>query len=284
MSLQNYFHQGQYQEAIDFDTAGLSPDNKLPARVLSLRAQIALGQTGEVIADVQGEKDVELVAVGALAELAAGNESKAVKIAEKLASESGDNGTVQVLAGTVLQAAGKSEDALALLMKHQGNLEAVALIVQIHLEQNRTNLAIKEVQAARSWAQDSLLVNLAESWVGMRVGGERYQQGFYVFEELAQAPSTTSTKSLISQAIAEIHLGRLDEAEAALQQALAKEPKNAEAIANSLVLNVIAGKDAKQLTSELQSVAPNHHFLVDLQEKAALFDKAATKYSAKVAA
>lgn len=48
-------------------------------------------------------------------------------------------------------------------------VEAVALIVQIHLEQNRTNLAIKEVQAARSWAQDSLLVNLAESWVGMRV-------------------------------------------------------------------------------------------------------------------
>jgi hypothetical protein len=48
-------------------------------------------------------------------------------------------------------------------------VEAVALIVQIHLEQNRTDLAIKEVQAARRWAQDSLLVNLAESWVGLRV-------------------------------------------------------------------------------------------------------------------
>ncbi|KUJ17996.1 uncharacterized protein LY89DRAFT_34672 [Mollisia scopiformis] len=284
MNLQNYFYQGQYQEAIDFDTAGLSPENKLPARVLSLRAQIALGQAEDVIADVQGEKDVELVAVGALAELAAGNESKALKIAEKLSTESGDNGAVQVLAGIVLQAAGKSEEALALLSNHQGNLEAVALIVQIHLEQNRTDLAIKEVSAARSWAQDSLLVNLAESWVGMRVGGERYQQGFYVFEELAQAPSTSSTQSLISQAVAEIHLGRLDEAEAALQQALSKEPKNAEAIANSLVLNIIAGKDAKQLTSELQSVAPNHHFLVDLQEKSELFDKAATKYSAKVTA
>lgn len=45
----------------------------------------------------------------------------------------------------------------------------VALIVQIHLQQNRTDLAIKEVQAAKRWAQDSLLVNLAESWVGMRV-------------------------------------------------------------------------------------------------------------------
>ena len=48
-------------------------------------------------------------------------------------------------------------------------VESVALIVQIHLQQNRTDLAIKEVAAARRWAQDSLLVNLAESWVGLRV-------------------------------------------------------------------------------------------------------------------
>lgn len=48
-------------------------------------------------------------------------------------------------------------------------MEAVALIVQIHLQQNRTDLALKEVVSARSWAQDSLLVNLAESWVGLRV-------------------------------------------------------------------------------------------------------------------
>lgn len=45
----------------------------------------------------------------------------------------------------------------------------MALIVQIHLQQNRTDLAVKEVQAARRWAQDSLLVNIAESWVGLRV-------------------------------------------------------------------------------------------------------------------
>ncbi|TVY17920.1 Coatomer subunit epsilon-1 [Lachnellula arida] len=284
LNLHNYFHQGQYQEVIDFDTAGLSPENALPARVLSLRAQIALGQADDVIADVQGESEPDLAAVGALAELAAGNESKAVKIAEKLAQESADNSTVQVLAGTVLQAGGNSEEALALLSQHQGNLEAVALIVQIHLQQNRTNLAIKEVQAARRWAQDSLLVNLAESWVGMRVGGEKYQQAFYVFEELAQAASTSSIQSLVSQAVAEIHLGRLEEAEAALQQALAKDPKSAEVIANSVVLNIIAGKDATELISALSTTAPEHHYLQDLQEKSALFDKAATKYSAKVKA
>ena len=45
----------------------------------------------------------------------------------------------------------------------------VAIIAQIQLQQNRTDLALKEVQAARKWAQDSLLVNIAESWVGLRM-------------------------------------------------------------------------------------------------------------------
>lgn len=121
LNLHNHFHQGQWQEVIDFDTAGLSAENTLPARVMSLRAQIALGQSEDVIADVQGEKEPELQAVGALAQLASGNESEAVKIAEKLAKNSADNSTVQVLAGTVLQAAGNSEEALALLAQHQGN-------------------------------------------------------------------------------------------------------------------------------------------------------------------
>jgi coatomer protein complex subunit epsilon len=121
LNLRNHFDQGQWQEAVDFDTTGLSALNKLPARVISLRARINLGQAEEVIADVQGEQEVELVAVGALAEFVAGNESKALKTAEKLASDSADNSTVQVLAGTVLQAAGKSEEALALLSQHQGN-------------------------------------------------------------------------------------------------------------------------------------------------------------------
>lgn len=183
-------------------------------------------------------------------------------------------------------------------------MEAVALITQINLEQNRLDLAVKEVANARKWAQDSLLVNLAESWVGLRVGGEKYQQAFYVFEELAQAESTTSTQSMVSQAVAEIHLGRLEEAEAALQQVLAKDPESAAAIANSIVLNVIAGRDVSELVryvsrsklpselmcilltpySTLEKAAPQHVFLSDLQEKSELFDKAAAKYSAKVSA
>lgn len=79
-------------------------------------------------------------------------------------------------------------------------------------------------------------------------GGEKYQQAFYVYEELAQAPSTSSVRSLVSQAVCELHLGRTEEAQAALEQALEKDANNADAIANLLVLNVIAGSQSDELT------------------------------------
>ncbi|KAK4138075.1 hypothetical protein BT67DRAFT_130869 [Trichocladium antarcticum] len=284
INIHNHFHQGQYQEVADFDVATLSPENALPARVLQLRALVALGRADEARADVQGETDPALEAVGALADQALGSAEAAVRTAERLAQTAADNATVQILGGTVLQAAGKSEEALALLGQHQGSLDAVALIVQIHLQQNRNDLAVKEVAAARRWAQDSLLVNLAESWVGLRLGGEKYQQAFYVFEELAQAPATSSVRTLVSQAVAELHLGRTEEAQAALDQALTKAPEYAEAIANMLVLNVITGKSSEELASALHKADAQHPFLTDLAEKSELFDKAATKYKAKVAA
>lgn len=302
INIHNHFHQGQYQEVVDFDTSSFSPENALAAKVLVLRARIALGQAEDVLGEVKEETEPELEAVAALAESQLGKTDSAVATIEKLAASSPDNVTVQIVGGTVLQAAGKSEEALALLSQHQGSCElfeytaygswdtggltrdwivdAVALIVQIHLAQNRTDLALKEVTAARRWAQDSLLVNLAESWVGLRVvscarapfprnyqslvllltllllqGGDKYQQSFYVFEELAQAPATSSIWSLVSQAVCELHLGRLEESQAALDQALKKDPEYAEAIANLLVLTVISGQDPKELIEYVASCA-----------------------------
>ena len=97
----------------------------LENEVLQLRAKIAIGQTEEVLAEVAGEENVpDLAAVKALAQQVSGDVLASLKAAEMLAARNPDNATVQVLAGTVLQAQGKSEEALALLAKHQGNLEA----------------------------------------------------------------------------------------------------------------------------------------------------------------
>jgi len=51
-----------------------------------------------------------------------------------------------------------------------------------------------------------------------------------------------------------MHLGRLDEAQAALEQALKKEPEYADAIANILVLSVVSGKDPKEYIEYVLSI------------------------------
>lgn len=239
MQPHNDFHHFQYAKVLDTDLSSVSSEARQPARILQLRAQIAAGRASEVLSAVKSEASSkpDLGAVQSLALYETGKKEQAVKLAEQLASAHADNATVQVLAGTVLQASGRSDEALALLAKHQGSLEAVALMVQIHLSQNRTDLALKEAQAARKWAQDSLLVNIAESWVGLRIGGDRYQQAFYEFEEMP-----------VPQAVAELHLGRLPEAEAALEQTRKENPDDVQALANSIVLNVLAGKDVAELT------------------------------------
>lgn len=81
----------------------------------------------------------------------------------------------------------------------------------------------------------------------MRLGGDKYQQAFYVFEELAQSASTASVRSLVAQAVAELHLGRAEEAEVALRQAIQKDPNCVDAVANLLVLSVVTGKDPSEL-------------------------------------
>ena len=126
LNLLNAFHQGDYQTVIDADNASFSNSNAIQLRVLQLRSRIASGSAKEVLADIAHEKlDVpDFAAVKALALQATGNTSEALREAERLASTSAENATVQILGGTVLQAAGETEEALALLAKHQGNLEA----------------------------------------------------------------------------------------------------------------------------------------------------------------
>lgn len=335
MNIHTAFHQAQYQSVIDFDTTSLSSANTLPARILKLRAQCALHDYSAVLSSTNNSSSSsspDLSAIRAYARYASTGDSSAVATASSLADSASDNLTVQLMCSAVLARAGETEKALGLLAQHEGSLDAVALMVQIHLQQNRVDLAAKEAKSARSFAQDALLVNLAESWVGLREvcvflsrffflvtnpcilffcciashrflsrvytyarkdwfmvlthsshtqGGEKYQQSFYVFEELAQSPSSTSATSLIAQAVSELHLQRYPEAETALQQALELEPENADAIANSVVLNTLLGREDEAAKQKAKLEGGEHGFVTELERKRESFAEACAKYSPK---
>lgn len=105
-----------------------------------------------------------------------------------------------------------------------------------------------------------------------------------MYEELAQAPGSSTARTLVGQAVAELHLGRTEEAEVALQQALQKTPADPDALANMLVLETIAGREDAGGLEALRKADPAHPLLVDLDEKSSLFDRAAAKYTVKVGA
>lgn len=128
LNIQNAFHQGQYQLVIDFDRTSLSAENSVPARVLQLRAQIAVGQAEKVLSSLEDEENVpEFSAVKAFTQYTLGYSSDALHAVENLLESASENAVVQVLGAAVLQAEGKTEEALALLTKHHGSLEAYVL-------------------------------------------------------------------------------------------------------------------------------------------------------------
>jgi coatomer protein complex subunit epsilon len=91
--------------------------------VLQLRSKIALGQASAVSTELASETTPDLVAVRLLADYEQGKD--VVADVKKLAEKSGqENLTVQIVGGMILERAGETEEALALLSKHQGSLDA----------------------------------------------------------------------------------------------------------------------------------------------------------------
>ncbi|KAF9107708.1 hypothetical protein BGX29_005225 [Mortierella sp. GBA35] len=190
---------------------------------------------------------------------------------------------VKVVVGQVLATEGLVEEALTVLLPHNNHLESVAVVVQIYLQMNRLDLARKEVEACKTWAEDAMLAQLMEAWVGLRTGGgDKYQNAYYIYEEIATSSTSPTIKSLIGEAVCNIQMGHLPEAEGILQEALTRDPTNTDAIVNQIVLSTLLSKPAEEiaaLVQQLQSVAPNHSYLQDLDLKSSLFDRAAQRFA-----
>jgi len=117
-------------------------------------------------------------------------------------------------------------------------------------------------------------------------GGEKYQSAFYTYEELATAPpadaTATNTRTLLGQAVAELHLGRLPEAEAAIQQALSQAGSvdDQDTVANAIVLNTLLGK-SEEVENLKATLDDGHTLKRDLAAKREAFQSAMAKYQPK---
>ncbi|CAG8562093.1 9372_t:CDS:2 [Paraglomus occultum] len=289
-ALRNLFYTGAYQQVINEanSRSPLSESANQERKVYLYRAYIAQKKYNIVISDVKDSDIIDLRAVKLLAlylqakdKNDATKKEEIVKEVKDIVGENSANQTVQIVSATIMVHEGLLEDALRILVRNNKNLENVALIIQIYIQLDRLDLAKRELASAKTWAEDATLAQLMEAWVGLKTGGDKYQEAYYIYEEIAQSPSSNTVKILNGQAIANIHLGRYPEAESLLLDALNKNNDDPDTLVNLIVVSGFLGKPEDVINryiSQLKEVAPTHMFLQDLDLKTSLFDRAAQRF------
>ncbi|CAG5128562.1 unnamed protein product [Candidula unifasciata] len=285
------FLTGNYQQCIN-EAPKLSlgtPELKIERDVLMYRAYIAQKKYGVVLDEIKGSSPPELQAVRTYADFLS-NESRRDAIVRELESKmSGNvdltNSTFLLMAGSIYYHQQNYDSALRTL--HQSdNIECIALMVQTLLKLDRVDLAKKELKRMQDSDEDNILTQLAQAWFNLVIGGDKYQDAYYIFQELAD--KHTSTPLLLNgQAACYMAQGKFEDAESVLQEAMDKDSNNAETIINMIVLSQHLGKApevSNRYLSQLKDSHRSHPFVKDYLQKESEFERIAKNYSASVLA
>ncbi|KZT27897.1 hypothetical protein NEOLEDRAFT_1088213 [Neolentinus lepideus HHB14362 ss-1] len=293
------FILGAYSSLIDLTVPDPNSPDYNPILLYKARAQIAAGNP-EAVEDLvpSDSDDVSLKAVSALARYRAAAEDADKESAleelrdlcieiegEDVSVDEKQKGMVRVLAGTAFVWAGEVEEALETLgagTNHE-NLEAVAVTVQIYLSLNRSDLATKEFNRAKRWAEDDLLLQLIESFIDLvKIDNNAYTNPNSFYNEQLGNPSLTSPHLLTARGVTRLLKGDIQGAKSDFEEALTQKPDDAETLAALTVasgLPVSKKAEAEQLWNDLTSKYPQHPLVVEVAKKAELFDDFASKFT-----
>jgi len=290
--IKQQFTLGAWKSLTALTTDSSSPDHA-PTLIYQARAYIALGAPEEALKILSTEEpSLSIRAVRALAKYVAKDDVEkaleelrdlCVEIEEEGVDEK-ENSLVRVLAGTAFAREGEVEEALETLGAGSSteNLDAVALIVQIYLSINRVDLAKKEFDRARKWAEDDLLLQQIEASIGLLTGKDSYANPHSFYVEQLHNPSLSSAHLLASRGVTHLLRGEIPEAQSDFAAA-AKEGGSVagDALAGSVVAADLGGPKANvdALWSRLQSECPDHPLVTSLAKKDAEFDELAAKFT-----
>ena len=107
----------------------------------------------------------------------------------------------------------------------------VALIVQIFLSINRPDLAKKEYERSKKWAEDDLLLQLIESTINLVAGKEGYSDSNSFYTEQLANPSLSSTRLLTARGVTRLLRGEVSEAKSDLEEAISQGGADDETVA-----------------------------------------------------
>mmetsp|Transcript_10907 Transcript_10907/g.35145 ORF Transcript_10907/g.35145 Transcript_10907/m.35145 type:complete len:290 (+) Transcript_10907:72-941(+) len=276
-NLCNALHLGNYQQAIsEAMSAGASTERDF----FMYRALVEQGQYRIVMDEVGPQAPVSVQAVKLLATYLSGisKDVVVVQLKEWLTDPSAlENWQLVLIAATVFLHEQDHKEALKIT--HQSTqLDVMGLVVQIYLQINRPDLARKQVKAMQEQDDDATLTKLAHGWTCLcEVGGDKYQEALYEFQELGEKYNM-SLMLLNAMAACNMHMGRFDEAEKLLQEALSKSASDTNSLINLLVCLNHLQKPADVIaryTSQLKISTPGHPWVAKYGELEASFDRCA---------
>lgn len=261
---------GAYQQAVNEAQTlmGLSETEATERDALMYRAYIAMGSPKVVLDEVTDGAPMALQAVKLLARYVNSNgaESDAIlaTITEWLADPAcSTNPTVLLMAATIYAREGNYNEALK--CSHVGTtLDLMAMSVQMFLQLDRVDFAEKQLRAMSQLDDDATLTQLATAWVNVRLGGNKIQEAYYVYSELGEKFSWTA-RLYAGCAACQMHMGRFEEAERDLLEALSKDAKDSDALANLIACAMHLGKPTARHVTQLTSVDPNHPALLRMK-------------------
>lgn len=278
-AVKNNFYIGAYNNAINeaSDLEGLSDAEQVERDIFVYRSYIALGSHDLVISEIKDSAPMALQAVKLLAQYTGGKIAKESAV-EKVGALVNDpicntNPHVLLVAGIVYASEGNYVEALKACHTGQ-NLEMSALCVQVYLKMDRADKAEQQVKAMSAIDDDATVTQLATAWVGVALGGAKVQEASYIYQELGD--KFTWTAYLYNGlAVCHMKMGEWEDAERDLLEALGKDAKEPDTLANLVTVGLHLGKNTARYASQLKVVAPQHPVAIRAAAGEEMFDRAA---------
>lgn len=260
-SLRNNFYLGAYQAAINnSEVPNLSPEDAVERDALVFRSYIALASYPLVISEIDDSAATPLQAVKLLAIYLSGPDKKEMVVSslrELLGDPAvGNNPVLRLIAGIIFMHEQDYNEALK-YTNAGGTMELHALNVQIFIKMHRSDYAEKQLRIMQQVDEDHTLTQLANAWLNLAVGGSKIQEAYLIYQDFSEKYPMTSLV-LNGKAVCCMHMGNFDEAETLLLEALNKDAKDPETLANLVVCSLHLGKPSSRYLSQLKLSHPNH--------------------------
>lgn len=286
-TVKNSFFLGCYQQAIsEAIGANVSDASRTICNFYMYRAQIELSQANLVLNDIKLNAPMALQAVRLLASYVQGDrgaKDMALTQLKEWLSAPAAAAEPQLLLVAGIVFSHESEYKEALKYTHQStDLETMSLVAHTYLSMHRVDLARKQVGLMQQQDDDATLTKLANAWVSMAEGGDKYQEALYEFQELGEKYNM-SLMLTNGMALANLHMGKYDEAERLLHEALSKSATDVDTLANVIVCMSHLHKPAdiiSRYVNQLRAIAPTHPWAAKYNELESGFDRCAAQFAA----